>query len=1670
MSAEAQEHEPFPCHTLQDPDFHPRQKDVKKLRRASGQRRWFLGLETESELVWEDWEPGGEFTKSLVLRNVRNKLHKLSIRPPESGFFQTFVPHTVLLSPGISYSIPVTFRPLQRCEYEDCIEFLSAEGRFPVNLRAVTPSHSLKAPDSVLLPLCGVQHSSQAQFLLKNLSKLQTFFLWDCAPPFHIRPARGLLKPEQTCSITVVFEPQEAKVFQQEAHCRFGEEEAWTDSCSVLLQGGAKYPHLQFRGFTSSGENEHRDPVLQFGSVAVGHSSCRHFEIFNPSLVEVSFSLSRLPGVEPVFGSEFSCDVTAGVLVAGGSLRASVTYSPAEVDAVSVEYLSLTYRGALSKANIKLTGRCTGPEVSLSSSLLDFGSVEEKQSAAQTLEMINSSSIEAFYQWEINNSNSIFSIHPAGGAVPPQNRIKVTAVYRPRSVMEHSSRVACLILHREPMFLDLVGTCRSELQKPAGRKPRDVRKIHGENPADIHHKHDDKHHPNTQEGHAPTMEEPNQTNAAVVRSNTPMEELYRVYMGSTDLSSASPSPHVSLTPHELLFHHKLASSSSTDDSSSQYVSIKNHSSSTLSLVWTLVKDSPFTLSPSSCDLAPLKSTSFLVTYAPKDLNTLHGGRLECFAFYKVSPGVGQPGPPWCGTVRVIGHSFQSGREHFRPNCSLMPSHVSFPPLAVVSYRTVLLQNHGDLPLTFCLDRRPESVEVLPSCGLIQPRRHQILTLRAVPTEDSPKQGFTVSLRLNAADFTQELSVLSVLEKPRVSLDCGAILYFHPTAVGSETQRRHHIRNLSRLPLRFHWSVPESHQNLFSVGPDAGVLHPNESSVQVWSFRPVSEKTHQIKPTLSFWPVQSDGSEKSQLTLEVVGTGSCGSIKAENPVLDVGEVLVGTDRLIEVPLVNDSPCPVSFRLTVQQKLTGNSDSERRALQLHSEGGSIHSRCKAALRSTLRADRRAQYLWTISYQVLDANGFALHSPQTLCEVRAEGVIPVLQVVDACSSGAAAVISKRHMWELFSLDGFNEHVRSAGLCFQTTTKRRSNHTKVLLDFNFSSAPLNSDPSGFMLMFQNPGSVPVDWAFLLPDDHQVELDRWTDGAEFSSKELNEEKSGEHLFSISPCSGTLPSGQQRAVCLSYRHDLSGSHWLPVVFRLSHGREMWLNFRGLTADLDKPCLHFASGHHVFSSVALGDCSPPLQMYEIHNSGAVSVHYEVDSSVLLQLQEDNFNHAVLRCLNPRGEVLPGRTAVLEWIFSPLEAKVYHMEVPVHIQNSSSALLRFEGRGLQALKLNSSDSDCEVAVRSVRRRPFPGQLLFLSEDSVSLGDIPVLSPSSRIFFLTNVSNTDSVVYSWQLPLESGLQIRPERGRVGPGGCDLCVLTFTPSDYPAVYQLDLVCQVTPEAALTRYLKALDLWEQEKQRQLDGFTVSDPNVSERRILLIEKEPTRLPRRLRKCKTLPPLHPTESFKRAETSCTKQGRAERKVQIWRRPEPPQPALLHLSVTAQSHTPEVYRTHLPERFRRHCRYLQLMDPRRTVSTSPPAGQPASLHRPGRDVTVNILNSLLRDILADSVFLQSLRSLASKAPFYRPAETSCCSPTPPTPPPAFGGATAGPTRTSSSERVPVHMAEAVLMNTFQNLMMAAVKGELGLTAPPRGVSVPSPSVRNRLSSRDRRQTDE
>ncbi|XP_047455942.1 cilia- and flagella-associated protein 65 isoform X2 [Mugil cephalus] len=1680
-----------------------RQQGGKYRRQASGQKSCFFGLETRPELVWEDWDHGREFTKTLVLKNIHSKLQKLNIRPPVSTVFSVTSPETIVLSQGTSFLLPVTFRPLQKCEYEDSIEFQCKEGSFQVCLRAIVPCHALEVPDSVMLPLCAVQHSTHTTFLLRNSSKLQTCFQWECAAPFQLSPEQGLLKPGNECHITVVFQPQEAQLYQQQVYCRFGEEvDKAVGYCTVLLQALAKYPYLQLRNPSIKEGEEHSDPVLCFGCVAIGKSLQKHFDIINPSPVTASFSLSQLSNGIPLCGSEFTCDISRGKVAPGGMVHATVTYSPAAVDTVSVEYLSLKYKGALNETLLKLTGKCIGPTVSLSSSVLDFGCVEEGGSIVQTVELVNSSPVEACYQWDIDCcGNSVFHILPASGTVLPHSHATLKAVYRPMHPMAHYRRVPCLILYRDPVFLDLIGTCHSELQQPAILKPEHLVEYklhwhHREHSSDtLSGMQQDHIAMNQQESPTPLDESNPRVDSAPVLSTTPMGELYQTSLGCMDPLSSQRSSlsslHVSVEPNELLFNHKITSSLCTSSVSSQSVSLKNHTGGKLSLVWTVAQDSPFSISPSSCDLAPLKSTSFRVTYNPKQLNTLHGAQLECFAYYKDSQGIGEqvPCPPRCVTVRVIGHSFQPGKEHFIPSCTLKPPQVVFPALSVISYRTVLLQNNGDLPLTFFLDHSSkvglaESVFIVPSCGLIQPGRHQILTLRTIPTEDCPKQGFNLCLQLNAAKLTKELTVLCVAEKPRVSLEGGCTLYFQTTAVGSQSQRAHRIRNFSRLPVRFKWSIPEPDQELIFVEPDAGELHPNESSVQTWSFIPLAEKTYTVKPTLTFWPSQTDGSNKSHISLKVVGKGSMGTIEAERAVLDVGEALIGSNRSIEIPLVNNSPCPVSFCLSVEQnildgELSNDPKAESSALQLDCMRATIASNSTMKLQSTVKPQRRTQYLWTISYQTLNANGSASSSPQALCEVRVKGVFPTLQVIDACGGGSVGRLSKVHLWKLFSLHRLNEFLLSspspAELTFRTPTRHSlrscpSVFTKAVLDFNFSLAPLNSDPSNIVLMFHNPGSVPVDWAFLFPADQQIELEYWTETGEFTSTDLYQMKVQENqLFSVSPRSGTLLPGQKRAVHFSYRHDFAGTDRFPVVFKLSHGREILLSLQGLTVERDRPYLHFASYQHVFTSVTIGDCNPPRQVYKLHNGGAVPVHYEVDTGVLSQLHVDNFNHPVLCCLSPVGEVLPGKTAMLEWIFSPLEAKTYHVDVPIHIQDGDTTLVKFKGCGIDTPTLGflNTQSGSKVSGPCDQKVPFPGQVLFLSEDSVCLGDIPVCSRSSRILFLTNVSYTDTVHYTWDLPQPGNqqvVQIHPEGGHVRPGECVLCVLTFTSTDYPTIYQLDLVCQVTREAALTLYHEALQRWEEERDAQQDELVVRDKNVTQSQRVLIDKEPLATPTRkgppLRKYKTLPPICASSSCETVGSICTKLTRAERRAQrattrVRKRPVPPQPALLHLEVTAHSHGRQEYLTHFPDQFSRHNRYLQ------SVKTQPPQTtcSSASLDRdrlptptrgPEKDILVHIFASMLRDILDDSAFVQSLVTVASKPIIYRPRET-------PSQPPSLPKSSSSPI-----PRVPADMSEYVLMNTLQNLMMEAVRGELVLTSHPRTIILPPVSTRSRRTS--------
>ncbi|KAI4873066.1 hypothetical protein NFI96_025495 [Prochilodus magdalenae] len=1713
------------------------QRSEKPQKKRASKHSCFLGVETWGELLWEGWELGGEYTKPLILKNVHGKLQKLTFRPPMSKFFNTLFPQTISLSPGTSFSLPITFRPLQKCEYVDNIEFLCKEGTFQVSLRAVMLHHALELPDSVQLPPCAVQHSSNTSFLFRNASKLRTGFQWMVEPPFEISPVSGVLEPGEGCRVNITFKPQQALVYQAEASCAFGDN--GENTCTMLLRGLSKYPHLQI---ISPGQEE--DCVLlEFGSVAIGSSLEKHFEIYNPSSVSTSFSLTCLRKAA-LMESVYQCNVHEGQVASHSALKVPVCFTPLNVDSTSVEYFSLTSPGAVSKVLLKVTGSCIGPVVSLSSSLVDFGCVEEGGEATRVIHIINSSTVLAHYQFDMDpDGHSVFTLDQPTGTLPGNSSLTLHLKFHPHHPIGYHKRPACLILHREPLFLDLIGTCHSELLKPAILHPRHLH-VYRLNllrgltcyPPDILSALLAEQKLQLDENGALVLQEDSSQDTNLSRpalsKQSPMEEYFHTnFRNEAELDickSGDPHRffmhHVTVQPSELFFNSGPASRS---------VSITNHTKGKLSLLWTPPVDSPFSITPLTCDLSPLKSTAFRVTYTPKRHNVFNGAQLECFAVYKVLRDHRQTEdctlcPPWCLTVRVSAHSFQPGNEHFIPHFSLQHPQVIFPALSRVLYRTVLLQNVGDLPIIFGFD--PEecpAVCVLPPSGFIPHGSHQIFTLRSTPSEDHPAS-LPLTLQLNASPkHTQELSVVSVAKQLCVFVEGDGTLFFRPTAVGSCSKRCLQVRNLSRVPVHFYWKVCGSDQRVLSVQPHSGTMQANESQVQTWSFIPLEEKTYSMKATLTFWPVQAPDCKRSTLSIKVVGLAAKGSIQAECAVLDLGEVLVGSCKSFEVPLINSGSCTITFSLTVLQSISSPHFAQEvledpLALEIDSMKCTIPARGRLLIHTTVRPARRARYCWTIRYQIISASGLVEGEPCSLCQVQSEGVYPTMEVTDVRSSGSVEGLSKLQLWELFSLDLLNTYLQSDPSPLELTYRVPTRHslsrcppvfTSTMLDFNFSAAPLGAVPSTILLMFENTGSIHVEWSFLFPEDQQIELEYWAESGEFTASELHQIKVQDNrLFSISPRSGKLQPGQRKAVQLTYRHDFAGMYRLPVLLKLSHGREILLNFVGVTVERHRLYIHIPSNRHVFAPVAIGGFYPPKQVYQLYNGGALPLRYHVDISPLEQLQKDNFSHPILQCLNPDGEVHPGHTATLDWIFSPLEAKTYSVDIPIYVLEGDSLLVTFEGCGFDERDSVPFQFHGEYpAVPCTQKVATPGQLVFLSEERVTFGDIPVCCKSTRILFLTSVSHSDKILYSWKLKEQNNnwaVHIHPMSGSLAPGDSALCILTINTSGNPTFYQEDLICEITPEAALAQYHKDLQQWEGEKEREKHEFTITEKDLVKTnlqskptQVCTVEQKP---PSETQKYKTLPPIRSSSSEVVHEASSARPSRMQSNVQ---QPEPPRPVLLHLGVTARSHSLLEYQSHFPSQFNKHHIYRSLQPKiSQTISNE---SKPSSLNvmmpltcGPERDIITYILTSLLRSLLDDPQFHQVLQNdPAEPVPYFtqlRPAsplptliessqiEALCpvdglC----PDLQDAGNPATiAKPQTQPVSECRPephkeLHqelrlkmqesirrssefsdLMEEILLKTLQNLMMEAFLGELVLTARPRIIALPPCSASQTL----------
>ncbi|GCB67114.1 hypothetical protein scyTo_0012101 [Scyliorhinus torazame] len=248
---------------------------------------------------------------------------------------------------------------------------------------------------------------------------------------------------------------------------------------------------------------------------------------------------------------------------------------------------------------------------------------------------------------------------------------------------------------------------------------------------------------------------------------------------------------------------------------------------------------------------------------------------------------------------------------------------------------------------------------------------------------------------------------------------------------------------------------------------------------------------------------------------------------------------------------------------------------------------------------------------------------------------------------------------------------------------------------------------------------------------------------------------------------------------------------------------------------------------------------------------------------------------------------------------------------------------------------------------------------------------------------------------------LNVTPVCGVLHPGDSTHSIVALRSHKTPCFYDLDLICEVYSKQQVTQYQKDLQAWEKEKDRQRVEFTITERGLQDNQQPVRQRQCCKdlqeshkmthkdLSPKIMKYKTLPPIkEPMETW---------EGQHSRKpvAGLWLKPMPAKPFLLHLGVTARSHSMEEYHTNFPTEVPKHYIMRNLVSEQLSPDPQPGGnGQTwgkwennsvdllLSASKENMKLVTDILTTVLRCLQGDMHFQRVLvEGTAEPIPYYR-----------------------------------------------------------------------------------------
>lgn len=168
---------------------------------------------------------------------------------------------------------------------------------------------------------------------------------------------------------------------------------------------------------------------IDFGTVTVRASKIENVLVSNVSTEDVDLLLFSVVTTYP----DFKETISTFRVVKGDALQIPITFTPLTDGVLSGKLQISSNDTSLSLVEVDLTGTgVLAPNISVTTSLLNFGNVGIGQSVTKTFKISNTGDLNLIVT-HITSDNSLFSISPTNGIIQPNQTLIVSVIFSPTS-------------------------------------------------------------------------------------------------------------------------------------------------------------------------------------------------------------------------------------------------------------------------------------------------------------------------------------------------------------------------------------------------------------------------------------------------------------------------------------------------------------------------------------------------------------------------------------------------------------------------------------------------------------------------------------------------------------------------------------------------------------------------------------------------------------------------------------------------------------------------------------------------------------------------------------------------------------------------------------------------------------------------------------------------------------------------------------------------------------------------------------------------------------------------------------------------------------------------------------------------------------------------------------